>query len=65
MPGAGGGGESELMTVHQNTISTIRAHVGAPGQVTKVSTSGADGNLVIWSVNAVSGLAGRMSGLRM
>jgi len=65
MPGAGGGGESELMTVHQNTISTIRAHVGAPGQVTKVSTSGADGNLVIWSVNAVSGLAGRLSGLRM
>lgn len=65
MPGAGGGGESELMTVHQNTISTVRTHAGNPGHVTKVSTSGADGNLVIWSVNAVGGLAGRMSGLRI
>ena len=65
MPGAGSGGESELMTVHQNTISTIREHEGSRGQVTKVSTSGVDGKLVIWSVNAAGALAGRMSGLRM
>jgi len=69
-PGLPGGGasstESEMMTVHQNTITSVRPYEGAPGHVTKVSTSGVDGNLVIWSVSAVSGgLTGRMGALRM
>lgn len=57
--------ESELMTVHQNTITSVRAYEGSPQQVTKVSTSGLDGKLVIWNVVAAGGLAGRMSGLHM
>jgi len=50
----GASGSTELMTVHQNTITNIRPYVGEPGQVTKVSTSGVDGNLVIWNASAAS-----------
>ena len=57
--------ESELMTVHQNTITSVRPYEGAPEHITKVSTSGLDGKLVIWNVSAVGGLAGRMGGLHM
>ncbi len=57
-------GESELMTVHQNTITSVRNYEGAPGHVTKVSTSGVDGKLVVWDVSA-TGLAGRMGGMHL
>lgn len=57
--------DTELFTVHQNTITDIRPYEGAPGAVTRVSTSGVDGKLVIWEVNAVSGISTRLSGLRM
>ncbi len=67
--GLGGGSQlatdTELFTVHQNTITDIRAYEGAPGAVTKVSTSGVDGKLVIWDVNAVSGISTKLSGLRV
>jgi len=57
--------DTELFTVHQNTITDIRPYDGAPGAVTRVSTSGVDGKLVIWEVNAVSGMSTRLSGMRV
>lgn len=43
--------DTQLKTVHQNTISTIRAYEGGQGgNVRKVSTSGVDGRVVIWTV---------------
>ncbi|KDQ61134.1 hypothetical protein JAAARDRAFT_32139 [Jaapia argillacea MUCL 33604] len=64
-PTAGSGSkDTELLTVHQNTITSIRPYQGHPGAVTKVSTTGVDGQLVIWDVNAVAGLTARMSSLR-
>jgi len=57
--------DTELFTVHQNTITDIRAYEGAPGAVTRVSTSCVDGKLVIWHVNAVSGLGTKLKALRV
>ena len=70
MPGASSGSESELLTVHQNTITSVRPYAGAPGAVSQVSTSGVDGKLVVWDANAVTpltaaGLAGKMSKMGM
>jgi len=42
--------DTSLKTIHQNTINTIRPYTGAPGAVTKFSTSGVDGRVVIFSV---------------
>lgn len=44
--------DTVLKTVHQNTISTVRAFEGGFGgeDVRKVSTSGVDGRVVVWSV---------------
>ncbi|KND00713.1 uncharacterized protein SPPG_03831 [Spizellomyces punctatus DAOM BR117] len=47
----------ELNTTHQNTITSVRPYAGYPDNVTKFSTSGVDGKLVIWDVLA-SGVAG-------
>jgi actin related protein 2/3 complex subunit 1A/1B len=49
-------GESELFTVHQNTITSVRPYEGQSGAVTKVSTTGVDGKLVVWNVGAVTAL---------
>jgi actin related protein 2/3 complex subunit 1A/1B len=57
--------DTELFTVHQNTITNVRAYEGAPGAVTRVSTSGVDGKLVIWNVNAVGGLGTKLKALRV
>ena len=60
--------DTELMTVHQNTITNIRPYQSQGGNVTRVSTSGADGKLVIWNVSNVSGPAGlvpRLSGVNL
>ncbi|KAE9411441.1 actin-like protein ARPC3 [Gymnopus androsaceus JB14] len=43
-----GSTDTKLSTIHQNTITSIRPYEGAGGQVTKVSTTGVDGKLVIW-----------------
>lgn len=58
------GGSSERTTVHQNTITSVRAFAGGEGgrDVSKVSTSGADGRLVIWNVGG-SGVGGVTSGV--
>jgi len=59
---------TELTTVHQNTITNVRPYQSQGGTVTKVSTSGVDGKLVIWNVSNVSGAAGlvpRLSGMNI
>ena len=65
-----GSGGSELFTVHQNTITNIRPYDGVPGAVSRVSTSGVDGKLVVWDVSAitpvsVAGLAGKVGGMHL
>ncbi|KAJ7132056.1 actin-related protein ARPC3 [Mycena epipterygia] len=65
---ASGSTDTKLLTVHQNTITSVRPYESKGGRVVKVSTSGVDGNLVIWdadSVAASGGLTGRMGGMRM
>ncbi|KAF1360219.1 structural constituent of cytoskeleton [Lizonia empirigonia] len=42
--------DTKLKTVHQNTISTIRSYQESSGRVTKISSSGVDGRVVIWDV---------------
>ncbi|UKZ92737.1 uncharacterized protein TrAFT101_007675 [Trichoderma asperellum] len=39
---------TQLKTIHQNTISTIRPYEVSGGKVTKFSSSGVDGRVVIW-----------------
>ncbi|KAG6376297.1 WD40-repeat-containing domain protein [Boletus reticuloceps] len=59
---------TELLTVHQNTITSVRPFEwGSDGSVSRVSTSGVDGKLVIWNVVPVSvaGVAGRFAGMRV
>ncbi|KAJ6591822.1 actin-related protein ARPC3 [Mycena vulgaris] len=65
--GVGGTTDTKLLTVHQNTITSVRPYESRGGRVVKVSTSAVDGNLVIWDADNVSasGLAGRMGGMRM
>ncbi|KAF8559729.1 WD40 repeat-like protein [Imleria badia] len=70
--GHAGGGEvstdTELLTVHQNTITSVRPFEwGAGGSVSRVSTSGVDGKLVIWSAVPASaaGITGRLAGMRV
>ena len=61
--GVGGGGgsqESELLTVHQNTITSVRPYEGQSGAITKVSTTGVDGNLVIWNAGSVTALTAKL-----
>jgi actin related protein 2/3 complex, subunit 1A/1B len=74
-PGSPGGmlavqSGGDLLTVHQNTITSVRPYtVGADGNVSRVSTSGVDGRLVIWQVSggvpAVAGLTGRIGGMHL
>ncbi|EMD38193.1 hypothetical protein CERSUDRAFT_104803 [Gelatoporia subvermispora B] len=69
-PGAGSG-ESELFTVHQNTITNVRPYSGVPGDIRQVSTSGVDGKLVIWDTTAatpasgLSGIVGRLAAMQL
>ncbi len=64
-PSTGTHDESELLTVHQNTITSIRQYEGEPGNITKVATTGVDGKLVIWSLSSVGGLSSRMANARL
>jgi len=57
--------DTKLLTIHQNTITSVRSYRAGNGGVEKVSTSGVDGNLAIWDVNSVSGLTGRVANLNM
>jgi actin related protein 2/3 complex subunit 1A/1B len=65
-PGSSGGvTESELLTVHQNTITSIRPYEGRLGAVRKVVTTGLDGKLVIWDVAAVGDITTKMAQMRL
>lgn len=71
-PGAtGGGGQStDLFTVHQNTITSIRPFTWSADGTTveSVSTSGVDGRLVIWAVPnsaSVANLTARVGGMHL
>lgn len=65
-PTSGTGGDTELTTVHQNTITSIRPYeYGSDGSVVKVSTTGVDGKLVIWQTSSVGGLGSRIGGGRI
>lgn len=55
--------DTKVLTIHQNTITSIRPYETAGDRVTRVSTTGVDGNLVIWNVDAVTPLAGKMGAL--
>jgi actin related protein 2/3 complex subunit 1A/1B len=62
--------DTKLLTVHQNTITSVRPYAGNGAQITKVSTTGVDGTLVIWDANeVVTGgvgiLTGRMGGINL
>lgn len=43
-------GGTSLPTIHQNTINTIRAYSGSPGQVKQISSTGVDGKIVIYQL---------------
>jgi len=59
-------GDTELTTVHQNTITNVRPYEYATdGTVSKVSTSGVDGKLVIWSTSTVGSLGSRLGRMRL
>jgi len=65
-PGSGGGlTKTDLLTVHQNTITSVRPYEGVPGNVSKVVTTGVDGKLVIWDVTAVGGITTKMAQTRL
>lgn len=41
-----------LKTIHQNTVTSIRPYAtDSKGNITKLSTTGLDGQLVIWYLN--------------
>ncbi|KAL2756846.1 hypothetical protein ACRALDRAFT_2102177 [Sodiomyces alcalophilus JCM 7366] len=42
--------DTQLKTVHQNTMTTIRPYETSGDRVTKFSSTGVDGRLVIWTV---------------
>ncbi|KAI1872611.1 hypothetical protein JX265_005491 [Neoarthrinium moseri] len=43
--------DTQLKTVHQNTISTLRVYSSDGSSVSQFSTSGVDGRVVIWNVH--------------
>ena len=42
--------DTQLKTVHQNSISTVREYAGEAGSISQISTSGVDGRVVVWSL---------------
>lgn len=65
--GGGAGSDGELLTVHQNTITSVRPYdYNQDGTVAKVSTTGVDGKLVVWAVSANPGsLAGKLGNIHL
>ncbi|KAL0781076.1 hypothetical protein CaCOL14_002411 [Colletotrichum acutatum] len=41
--------DTKLKTVHQNTVTTLRSYEESGGNLTKFTSSGVDGRIVIWS----------------
>ena len=58
--------DTKLLTMHQNTITSVRPYEGKGIQVIKVSTTGVDGTLVIWDANEVAaGGINTLSGIHL
>ncbi|XP_071106705.1 actin-related protein 2/3 complex subunit 1A-like isoform X2 [Haliotis cracherodii] len=50
---------SDLKTQHQNTITQVSIFAGTKSDCTKISTSGVDGNIIIWDLKSLErGIAG-------
>lgn len=43
--------DTVLETLHQNSIKSVRIHSSANGTATKLSTTGLDGQLVLWDLD--------------
>lgn len=41
----------ELDTKHQNTLTCLRVHTESNGAVTKFTSSGLDGKIILWELN--------------
>uniref|UniRef100_A0A1B6M8N3 Actin-related protein 2/3 complex subunit n=1 Tax=Graphocephala atropunctata TaxID=36148 RepID=A0A1B6M8N3_9HEMI len=54
--------DTVLDTIHQNAITCVCVYQGVKGNATRVSTSGNDGQLVIWDLQSVEG---GMQGLKI
>lgn len=52
---------TELLTTHQNTITSVRAFAGTADAVSAISTTGVDGKLVLWQVDDVAAGVQRMA----
>ncbi|KAJ1332463.1 hypothetical protein BSLG_008765 [Batrachochytrium salamandrivorans] len=52
--------EAELMTTHQNTITSVRPYAGSGNGISKFTSSGVDGRLVVWDL-----LSAGIAGLRL
>lgn len=52
LKGRAGGGvdDTKLRTVHQNSINTVRSFEESGGKVSKISTGGVDGRVVVWTL---------------
>ncbi|KAL1744351.1 WD40-repeat-containing domain protein [Schizophyllum fasciatum] len=59
---AGAQGLTKLPTVHQNTITSVRLYDPSGA---RVSTSGVDGNLVVWDATNVTVLEKQMAGMHV
>lgn len=57
--------DTKLNTIHQNTITSVRPYETQGGYVTRVSTSGVDGALVVWDTNEITALTGKLGGMRV
>lgn len=44
---------TELKTQHQNTITQVSVYEGTKAQCKRISTSGVDGNVIIWDLNSL------------
>lgn len=47
--------DTELETIHQNAITCLQLYEGSNGNVSKFSSSGADGQLVLWDLQSLEG----------
>lgn len=52
----------ERNTAHQNTITLVRPFEGqGTGEITKISTSGLDGRVIVWNVGGLAAEVGKMA----
>ncbi|XP_060551950.1 actin-related protein 2/3 complex subunit 1A-like [Ruditapes philippinarum] len=54
--------DTALKTLHQNTITQVSIHAGSKSDASKITTSGADGQLIIWDLKS---LEKSMAGLKI